>query len=179
MTGAKPTFGGKLMFPTEFLASEDLGGKDFDVTIESVQAESLRTTDGATDKFTVRFKGARKRLVLNKTNAKLIAMATGEPEARKWPGKRITLYGTTCAAFGETVTCIRVRETAPRQTPPAASESTESDAPPKPDYLQQIAGAVIPEDLDVILREAAGHVSETEMGVLMASADVRRTELEE
>lgn len=60
-----------------------------------------------------------------------------------------------------------------------APESTESDAPPKPDYLQQIAGAVIPEDLDVILREAAGHVSETEMGVLMASADVRRTELEE
>jgi len=173
---AKPTFGGKLMFPTEFLAAEDLGGKDYDVTIESVQAESLRTTDGAADKFTIRFKGARKRLVLNKTNAKLIAAATGQPEARKWPGKRITLYPTNCQAFGETVTCIRVRETAPRQ---AAPEVTETSEPPKPDYLQQIAEAVIPDDLDVILRDAAKELPENEMVAVLQAATAKRGELGE
>jgi len=119
------------MFPTEFIACEDLCGKDVTVTIEAVRSEQLRTTEGTEQKYTIRFVGKTKRLVLNKTNAKLIATATGIAAADKWKGQRITLYGTQCAAFGATVPCIRVRErtaAAPAKTPQQAA--TAAQAPP-------------------------------------------------
>jgi hypothetical protein len=47
-------------------------------------------------------------MVMNKTNAKLIASHYGD-DTDNWTGKEITLYPTTCQAFGETVPCIRVR----------------------------------------------------------------------
>lgn len=53
-------------------------------------------------------KPASKRLVLNKTNSKVIASMHGA-QAKGWKGKSITLYTTTTKLKGDTVDCIRVK----------------------------------------------------------------------
>lgn len=114
----------RLLFPTEYLAAPDLRGKDVDLTISSVTAEMLKSANGEEKKGVIYFRELHqhaektgekeKRLVLNKTNMKTIAAMHGY-EGNEWAGKRITLFPTTCSAFGETVDCIRVRPTEPKQ----------------------------------------------------------------
>lgn len=125
-TTVKPTLGGSLMFPNDYLSAEDLRGQDASVTIETVRGEDLRIEGGGCErKFVMRFRGKRKKLVLNKTNATAIAAMHGKV-ADEWPGKRITLYPTTCPAFGDMVDCIRVRDQVPdppqQQSPPPSPE---------------------------------------------------------
>lgn len=99
----------KLMYPSEYLNACDLGGKDATVTIERIDIESVPGPDGKkADKPVAHFKGAKKRMVLNKTCAKSIAHHFGN-DTDKWIGQKVTLYPTTCQAFGQTVECIRVR----------------------------------------------------------------------
>ena len=113
----------RTLFPTEYIASHDLAGKDVNLTISRVVVEDLRTTEGSERKPIVYFEEMEernrkdrnqpnKKLVLNKTNAKVIAGLLGY-ETDDWGGKRITLFATTCQAFGETVDCIRIRDKAP------------------------------------------------------------------
>lgn len=106
----------KLMFPNEWIGAADLKGKDVTLTVSAVKEEGLRVNTGGTeDKWIVEFqemakrkKSDRKRWVLNKTNAMLIASIHGD-DSDDWIGKKITLYPTTCQAFGKTVPCVRVR----------------------------------------------------------------------
>ena len=108
----------RLLFPSRYLCAADFDGKDVDLTITSIRPESLRTEAGDEFKHVVRFKevdakaeasgSEPKRLVLNETCAMAIAAIHGN-EVNDWAGKKITLYPTTCQAFGETVECIRVR----------------------------------------------------------------------
>lgn len=99
----------KLLYPSEYIAAPDLMGKDVAVTIEKVAVETVIGTDGKKqDKPVVCFKGHKKRMVMCKTNARTIAGHHGN-DTDKWIGQRITLYPTTCQAFGETKECIRVR----------------------------------------------------------------------
>lgn len=113
MSKVKPTFKGTLMFPSDWVAAEELKG-DTVVTIKSVEFKNLKLADGASErKAVMHFEEAKKGLVLNKTNANIIAGLHGA-EATQWPGKKITLYPTTCMAFGDEVSCIRVRKGLPK-----------------------------------------------------------------
>lgn len=107
----------KLLFPSEYVGAWDLGGEDRVVTITHIEMEDLVTMSGKKRKTeakpTLTFDGKQKRLVLNKTNAKTIAKMYGD-DTKKWIGKKITIYATTCEAFGETVECIRIRSDKPR-----------------------------------------------------------------
>ncbi len=103
----------KLLFPSEYLGSHDLQGKDATVTIKKVVVEELKTDRGSERKPVMYFEKTEKKLVLNKTNAKSIAALYG-PEINVWAGKRITLYGTPVSAFGKEVEALRVRPTAPQ-----------------------------------------------------------------
>ena len=107
----------RTLFPKEYVAAHDLDGKDVTLTISRVEMEDLRTDAGTERKPIVHFaemdkrpKDKRKRLVLNITNMRSIAKALGSFETDDWPGGKITLYPTTCPAFGEIRDCIRVRE---------------------------------------------------------------------
>lgn len=100
----------KLLFPSNYVGAHDLKGKDVTLTIEAVAIEELTMAGGKTEnKPIVRFKGASKALVLNKTNAKSIAKQHGKT-TDDWIGKQITLYPTTTKCGRETVDCIRIRE---------------------------------------------------------------------
>jgi len=127
---SKPTLGGKLMFPSEFVAAEEFNDKDVSLTIKSVKVDSLRTTDGSTEqKPVLYFNETPKKLVLNKTNATQIAQLHGA-KAEKWVGKKVTLFPTTCAAFGQTVDCIRIRPTMPQSKPkPQPAQPVPSAVP--------------------------------------------------
>lgn len=96
-----------------FLEAEDLPeDKDITVTIESVRQPTAKDKgkDGKQmDKPIVQLAKVQKEWVLNKTNAKLIRRLYGN-ETDAWQGKPVTLYRTTCNAFGDPNTpCIRVR----------------------------------------------------------------------
>lgn len=121
----------RLLYPSLYLAAPDLQGKDVTLTILRVDVEELKTERGSERKPVVRFVETRakaekagttdkeKRWVMNKTCALVIAALYGN-EIEGWKGKRITLFPTKASAFGKTVDCIRIRDTAP------ATEETAS-----------------------------------------------------
>lgn len=100
----------RLLFKSDYVGAWDLKG-DTEVTIEKVlESEELIGEGGKKDyKPVILFQGKKKKWVLGKTNAKSVGKLLGN-DITEWPGKKITLYPTTCQAFGEMVECIRVRE---------------------------------------------------------------------
>jgi hypothetical protein len=102
----------RLMFPNDYLGAHEFMGKDVTKTIRSIGMEDLRVQGGKKERRPViTFADAKKKLVLNKTNAKTIASIYGTDTAT-WTGKRITMYPTTCMLGKERVDCIRIREKA-------------------------------------------------------------------
>ena len=69
--------------------------------------EWLLETLGNDDKPVVYFENKEKGLVLNKTNATVIAAGYG-PETDGWVGKPITLYPAKVSFQGQMVAAIRV-----------------------------------------------------------------------
>jgi len=108
----------RLMFPSEYVAAADViaAGKDVTVTMAGLERETLRGSQGTDEwcwvlHFTPPHK---KRLVLKPTNTRTIMNMHGT-ETDDWQGKQITLYATTCMAFGDPNTdCIRIRDQVPR-----------------------------------------------------------------
>ena len=132
----KALLDGELMFPSEYLASVEFKGKDVTLTISDVDRADLRMKDNSTKKKPVlHFKETKKKFVLNVTNSNQIAELHGS-EARKWIGKQITLYPTTCPSFGKIEPCIRVRPTVSKgkagqaqEQPPAREPGEDVDLP--------------------------------------------------
>jgi len=103
----------KLLFEHDYVGAWDLEGGEKTVVIDRIAVEDLKSVDGQTKKKpVVSFRGAKRRLILNKVNAQTIADLYG-PDVDKWVGKPITLIATTTNAFGKTVECIRVKPERP------------------------------------------------------------------
>lgn len=99
----------KLMFPSNYIAACDLAGREVKVTIKSVAVCELTMVGGKKEqKPVMHFEGKSKALVLNKTNATLIARQLG-PDTDAWMGKQIFIYPTETKFGRETVECIRVK----------------------------------------------------------------------
>ena len=100
----------ELLFPSDFVKSADLGGKEVTVTIKAITVDELTMAGGIKkNKAVIRFEKAKKKLVLNRTNADIIAKMYGK-DTDKWIGKTITMYETTTTFGGKTVDCIRIKE---------------------------------------------------------------------
>lgn len=114
-----------LLYPSDYLAAEDLKGRDVTLTISRLEHEKLHREGGGSEwKWVLYFremeerhkKDSRrpnKRLVLNKKAHPDALRALYGPETDDWIGKRITLYPTTTKFGRETVDCIRIREQKP------------------------------------------------------------------
>jgi len=92
-----------------FLKAADLQGKTVPCQIASVAKEEFQSGDL---KWVIKFHGKDKRLVLNKTNAEIIAQAHGD-DMDLWPGKTVKLYPTKTNMQGSMVDCIRIKDEAP------------------------------------------------------------------
>ena len=130
----------RLLFPSLYIGAADLRGRDAHLTISRVVQDDLKTDRGTEKKPVIYFremearkragKGEDKRLVMNKTNMKAIGKALGTYETDEWVGGRITLYPTTCVAFGQVVDCVRVRDVA---APPPRNRKPEPKPEPEPE----------------------------------------------
>lgn len=102
---------------SKWLKASDLkkDGKPIKIRLTIDRAEIVEFKDN-TKKLGVFFTGKEKGLVLNKTNAQLIAEQHG-PDSGQWHGKPIVIFPTTTDFGGERVECIRVEQFVPQADP--------------------------------------------------------------
>ena len=112
------------VFQSRFLRAADLAGRERKVVIDSVETEEL---DGKTAMI-AHFRGAKKALVVNKTNALAIGEVLGE-ETDKWLGHEVVLFTTKVPFNGRMVDAIRVRvdSQSTQQNDAPAQGSADSD----------------------------------------------------
>lgn len=91
-------------FPSNYLKSDDLNGRDVTVVIGAAVIEMI----GSERKLVLSFQGKTKSMICNKTNAGRIAYLYGE-ETDGWLGKEIVLTSEFVEFQGKTVKGLRVR----------------------------------------------------------------------
>ena len=121
-------------YPSRFLKAQDVQGRPVRATISGCTLEDL----GDSRKLALSFQGRSKQLVVNKTNANLLASWFGD-DTDQWAGREIEIYADKTSMQGRIVDCLRVRlpqqpAAAPAQpvTPaaaPAAAGDLQEDVP--------------------------------------------------
>lgn len=107
------------VYPSRYVKAHDLGDKNVTVTIKSAAMENLGYSKEAESKLVIYFERATKGLILNRTNAMIIA-SLYSPETDNWIGKAIILYSARIKAFGAWADAVRVKETIPARNVGAA-----------------------------------------------------------
>jgi hypothetical protein len=98
-------------FPSKYLKAADLQGNQIKAIMEHVMMEEIKDPkdpDDAKVLPVLYFRGVPKGLVLNKTNAKAIALGYGQ-ETEDWRDKPLILFSAVVEAFGDTMDAIRVK----------------------------------------------------------------------
>ena len=113
-TKTNPVTHWKKLTNPNYVGSHDLQpNQELTLIIESVANEVVKMFDGKSVKeetcIVARFKGAKKPMIFNKTNCKIIARNLDTPYIEDWIGKSITIYSAKVRAFGETTEALRVK----------------------------------------------------------------------
>lgn len=123
-------------FPSKFIAAADLQGEERTLKITHVDTDEI----GGKKKFICHFAGAKKGLVLNKTNFNTIVKVTGQDDTDDWTGFEVCLYPTMVDFQGEQVDAVRIKaapkKAAPQRTQQTARQSSadmgrDDDMPPQ------------------------------------------------
>jgi hypothetical protein len=126
-------------FPGKWMTFSDLHDQDCVVTITNVETQMVGQGQDAQLKLVATFKEFDKPLVLNKTNATVIAKVLGSDDTDDWINKRVTLWPNHDVQFGnEIVSAIRVRSRAPQGN----GKPTSQAAPASANGLLKFADAV-------------------------------------
>jgi len=117
-------------FTGAYLKAATFVGKRVNVTCDHVAMEKV----GDDDKPVLYFTGKEMGLVLNKTNANMIAEIAGDDEMDNWKGVKVVLYAAKTDFQGKRVDCIRVDypgKDAPTPSPvvPVVAELTADNVP--------------------------------------------------
>ena len=83
-------------------------GEEKTVTIKEVKREAVQNQKGTEECTVAYFKEDVKPLILNKTNAGMIAKVWGTPFIEDWGGCKIKLKVKKVSAFGEMTDAVRV-----------------------------------------------------------------------
>lgn len=98
---------------SRWLKAEDLQKRKHKVVIDSLEIVDFQEKNGKKErKVGLILQGKQKGLMLNKTNAKIIATQHGD-NMEQWSGKEISIYPTQTDFGGEMVDCIRVEMPVP------------------------------------------------------------------
>lgn len=105
----------KVFTESRFLKHEELDGHDWDFTVDRVERQEIKDSEGQKElKFVVFFREMEKGMILNATNMKTITKIMGTNESDDWVGKRITVYTKDDIEMGgELKSGLRVRPKAP------------------------------------------------------------------
>ncbi len=101
-------------FPSQYLKADDLDGNNVTVTIKDI--EHVEIGQKKEQKLAISFVGKKKMMILNKTNASIIAKLHGD-ETEEWVGKRITLTARDVEFQGDVILALRVSLTKPAPAP--------------------------------------------------------------
>lgn len=106
----KVTHWKKLTNPN-YIGSHDLQpGQEVVITLRSIANEMVKGPDGKEEQCVVaQIDGARKPMILNKTNMKIIAKVLDTPYIEEWSGRKVKIYSAKVKAFGELVDALRVK----------------------------------------------------------------------
>jgi len=96
-------------FPSQYLKSSDLDGREIRVTMGRVEREEI----GQDKKLVLYFKGKEKGMVLNKTNANTIGDAYGD-DTDDWYDQPIILFSIRTEYQGKPVDGLRCRAPTPK-----------------------------------------------------------------
>ncbi len=107
------------LFPSKYLKAHDLGGKSFTLTIRAATLEDVGHGAEKERKLAIAFEKATKMMLLNRTNAMIIASMYG-PETDGWKGKAVTIYSARVKAFGAWHDALRIKEQIPARNVGAA-----------------------------------------------------------
>jgi len=131
-----------ILSDAEHLYAEDLGGKEVTLTVSRIEREEVRGGGSGKSgkKYTFHFSETPKAWIPGVGVRRAICAALKTTDRTKMVGARLTVYPTTCDAFGQRdVPCIRLRRAEPGRATTAATASRPalppslSDAPP-PEY---------------------------------------------
>lgn len=87
-------------------------GQEIRLTIREIKNEMVTGEGGKKEECMVcYFEKAKKPMILNKTNAKIITKLHNSPYIEDWVGKEVVLYVAKVKAFGERVDAIRIKNT--------------------------------------------------------------------
>lgn len=112
-------------FPSNYLKSDDLQGRDINVVIATASFEQI----GNEHKLVLTFQGKKKSMICNKTNANRIAFLYGD-ETDDWTGKEIVLTSEFVEFQGRTVKGLRIKPPAKRD--PGYQVTSGNGPKPKP-----------------------------------------------
>ena len=103
----------KKLTNAHYIGAHDLQpGQEIRLTINKVQQEAVKGTDGKEELCIVcYFEKAKKPMILNKTNCKIITKLHGSPYIEDWAGKDVIIYAARVSAFGEKVEALRIKNT--------------------------------------------------------------------
>lgn len=101
------------MFPSNHIKASDLAEQTVPAVISHCAVEQFDDSN----KAVLFFSGREKGLVLNKTNAGVLADAFGS-ETDNWTGKTLELYAEQTTYMGKSCQGVRVRVTQPAATQP-------------------------------------------------------------
>ncbi len=117
------------LFPSKWLKSSDLGSSARTATISRIDFELVGNEKEK--KAVVSFHNTTKRLILNRTNAQILANLYGS-KVLGWVGKRIILYSAEVLFRGMPTQAIRIKEeipeppkVEPQQVPQAETGNNE------------------------------------------------------
>jgi hypothetical protein len=117
------------IFPSRWIKSSDIGSNPKIATISKIEFELVGQDQEK--KAVVSFQNTTKRLILNKTNAQILANLYGK-EVMSWVGKRITLYCAEVQYRGTPCLAVRIKEEVPgtnkaESKPAAAAQVSPPD----------------------------------------------------
>lgn len=116
---------------SKYLAKGDVGEDGLILTIRGFKMETVKSDEGEEDKVVCYFAEDVKPMIINRTNAQLLGVATGTNRAGDAVGKQIVVYNDPTVGFGGKITGgLRIKKVAgqPRPAPRSAAPNT-TDGP--------------------------------------------------
>ena len=134
-------------FPSKYLKTSDLQGREPVVTIDRVEWEPVGRDRQM--KAVLYFVGKDKAIVLNKTMATKVTELTGSAITEEWKGFKVRLYASEATFGGDTYDVVRIKAatTAKPRIQMTKQPAAPPPAPPPPEEDSELED----DDLDTAL----------------------------
>jgi len=120
------TFDALVPSNSKYLSKGDVGEDGLILTIKGFRMETLKGDEGEEDKMVMHFVEDVKPMVVNRTNAQLIGIATGARNVGESKGKQIVVYNDPTVGFGGKVTGgLRIKRIAGAPKPAAGRAAVD------------------------------------------------------